>query len=214
MFTEPTRRLTFTPPFSYDGRYGASLVAFLLGSYLLLNANVSQVGTALSGLGGLPPTVIAVLVLQLLFAALVLIAGIVIHPTTPTRRLVAAAVVVIGLVLWFIVTTARLTGDLRLPPLSIVLVAPSFAVTVIATAAWLIVRERPGVTYLLLILTIVGGLIPFALVMANVDSGTSQMVIIPIAAIIGIGIAWLARAIAAGLSRGAAISTAPVPPAA
>lgn len=210
MFTEPTRRLNFAAPFTYDARYGASLVAVLMGSYLLLNANVSQVGMALTGLGGMPPTVVVLLVVQLVFAVLVLIAGLLVHPTTPTRRLVATAVVLVGVVLWFVVSTGRLTGDVRLPPLSLVFVTPAFAVTVLATAAWLIVRERPGVTYLLLILTVVGGLIPYALVMANVDSGTNQLAVTPIAAILGIGIAWLARAIAAGLSRG--VATAPVPP--
>jgi hypothetical protein len=212
MFTEPTRRLSFAAPFTYDARYGASLVAVLLGSYLLLNANVSQVAVALAGLASMPPTVTALLMLQFVFAGLVLVAGVLIHPATPTRRLIAAAVIVIGLVLWFVLSSARITGALRLPPLSLAVLAPSFAVTVIATAVWLIVRERPGVSYLLLILVLAGGFIPYALVMANVDSGTSQLAVTPIAAILGIGIAWLARAIAGGFSRG--VTTVPVPPAA
>jgi hypothetical protein len=212
MFTEPTRRLTFAPPFTYDARYGASLVAVLLGTYLLLNANVSQVTMALSGLGGMPPTVTALLVTQLVFAALVLLAGVFMHPATSSRRLVAGAIVLVGLILWTALSGARITGAIRLPQLSSVVLVPSFAVIVLATAAWLIVRERPGVTYLLLILTLVGGIIPNALVMANVDSGTSQLTAVPIAAVLGMGIAWLARAIAAGLSRG--VVTAPVPPAA
>jgi hypothetical protein len=209
MFTEPTRRLTFAPPFTYDARYGASLVAILLGSYLLLGANVSQVALALSGLGGLPANVIAVLVSQLVFAVLVLVAGFLIHPATSARRLTAAVIVLAGLVVWIVLTSGRITGSIPMPPLSIVILAPSFAVTVLATAGWLIVRERPAPTYLLLILILVGGVIPYALVMAAVDSGTSLLAVTPIAAVLGIGVAWLARAIAVGLSRG----TAPAPPA-
>jgi hypothetical protein len=204
MFTEPTRRLSFTPPFTYDARYGASLVAVLLGSYLLLNANVSQVALALSGLGGLPANVTALLVTQLVFAGMVLVAGFLIHPATGARRVAAAAIVLVGLILWIVLTSARITGAAQLPALSIVVIAPSFAVTVLATAGWLIVRERPAATYLLLIVILAGGFIPYAMVMASVDSGTSLLAVTPLAAVLGIGVAWLARAIAAGLSRGAA----------
>jgi hypothetical protein len=188
MWTEPTRRLTFTPPFSYDARYGASLVAVLLGSYLLLTANVSQVVLALTGLGGIPPTVLALLLAQLVFAGIVLLAGVLIHPATPTRRLVAVAIVLVGLILWIVLSGARLTGSVPMPPLSIVILAPSFAVTALATAAWLIVRERPAASYLLLILTLAGGVIPYAMVMAAVDSGTSLLAITPLAAVLGIGV--------------------------
>jgi hypothetical protein len=208
MFTEPTRRLDFPPPFTYDARYGASLVAVLLGSYLLLHANVSQIALAVSGLGGLPGTVAALLISQLVFAILVLAAGVAIHPTTGARRVAAAAVVVVGLILWVVLSGSRITGALHLPPVSVVVLAPSFAVPVIATAGWLIVRERPAVTYLLLILILAGGVIPSAFVIAAVDSGTAQLAAAPIAAVFGVGVAWLARAIAAGLSRG----TAPLPP--
>ena len=203
MFTEPTRRLTFPAPFSYDGRYGASLVAVLLGSYLLLNANVSQVSLALTGFGALPANVAALLVAQLAFATVVLVAGFLIHPATGARRVAAAAIVLVGLILWIVLVSGRITGAIQLPPLSIVVIAPSFAVTLLATAAWLIVRERPAGTYLLLILVLAGGFIPYAMVMASVDSGTSLLAVTPIAAVLGIGVAWLARAIAAGLSRGA-----------
>ena len=209
MWTEPTRRLAFEPPFTYDARYGASLVAVLLGSYLLLNANVSQVALALSGLGGIPGNIAGLLLAQLVFAALVLLAGFLIHPTTPGRRLAAAAVVLIGLIMWIVLSAARVTGSIPLPPLSIVVLAPSFAITLLATAGWLIVRERPGVTYLLLLLIIVGGVIPYVLLMAATDSGTTLLAVTPVAAVLGIGVAWVARAIAAGLSRG----TDPVPPA-
>jgi hypothetical protein len=212
MFIEPTRRLTFAPPFTYDARYGASLVAVLLGTYLLLNSNVSQIAVALSGLAAMPQTVTALLVSQLVFAALVLLAGILIHPATPARRLAAGAVVLVGLILWVVISGARVTGTVRLPPLSMVIFAPSFAITLLAVAAWLIVRERHGASYLLLILTLAGGFIPYALVMSGVDSGTNGLAVTPIAAVLGVGIAWLARAITAGLSHG--VATAPVPPAA
>lgn len=210
MWIEPTRRLSFTPPFTYDARYGASLVAVLLGAYLLLNANVSQVALALSGLGAMPGNVTALLVSQLVFAIVVLVAGFLIHPTTGVRRVAAAAIVGVGLIVWIVLLAVRITGAVRLPPLSTVVIAPSFAVTLLATAAWLIVRERPAGTYLLLVVILAGGFIPYALVMASVDSGTSLLAVTPIAAVLGIGIAWLARAIAAGLSRGAV----PAPPAA
>ena len=144
MFIEPTRRLTFAPPFTYDARYGASLVAVLLGSYLLLNTSVSQIAVALAGLGAMPQTVTALLVTQLVFAGLVLLAGILIHPATPARRLAAGAVVLVGLILWVVLSGVRVTGAVRLPPLSIVILAPSFVITLLAVAAWLIVRERHG----------------------------------------------------------------------
>ena len=61
---EPTRRLAFAPPFTYEGRYGASVVSLVLGGYLFLNANLGQLALGLSGFGSFPPEQVAIFALQ------------------------------------------------------------------------------------------------------------------------------------------------------
>jgi len=196
-WTEPTRRLVFRSPFSYDGRYGASLVGLLLGGYLLMQASIEQLALALSGGTAWPLEYVAVMLLQLAFAVIVVVASLLIAPATPTRRAVAAVVAVAVIVAWMLLAGGRLSGDLSgLPFWTYGFTTVSFAGMLAPTLGWLIVRERPARTYALLLLTLIAGAVPFWAIDAGVPGVLVQTLLPGIALGTGVGIAWLARVLA------------------
>ncbi|HWM33597.1 MAG TPA: hypothetical protein VNR36_05105 [Pseudolysinimonas sp.] len=196
-FVEPTRRLPYSARFSYDGRYGAALVAVLLGGYLLLSADVARLALGLAGVIAFPPEQTIVLLLQYLFAIAVIVFGFAVSPAASGRRIIAIVLVLVLLVIWTMLYVARLTGSAApLPFASGFLTAPSFIVPLALSTGWLIVRERPAITYPLLILSLFGGVVPFLMVLAAQPSAAMQLVQAPLALALGVGIAWLARLIA------------------
>ena len=199
-FVEPTRRLTFSPRFSYDGRYGASLVSLVLGGYLLLNSNISQLAIALGGISSFAPDQVAYFVVQYVFAIAVILFGFAIAPAASGRRVIAVVLALVLIIVWTVLYTARITGaGGPLPFASGFITAPSFIVPLVIAAGWLIVRERPGVTYLFLLLTLLGGAIPFFFVLNAVPAIAAQFVSFVVALVVGVGIAWLARAVAGAI---------------
>jgi hypothetical protein len=214
-WTEPTRRLTFSPRFTYEGHYGASLVALLLGGYLLLNTNLSQLALGLSGRAAFPPEQVVVFLLQYLFAVGVVLLALALAPASPGRRVGAVVVTLILILLWTILFSARITGTAGpLPTATGFIAAPSFIVPLAAVTGWLIVRERPGLSYLVLLLSIIGGAVPFALVLNSMPSVVTQLLLGPLTLVLGVGMAWIARAIAAAYgSRFASDEYIDAPPA-
>jgi hypothetical protein len=201
-WVEPTRRLPFSPRFTYDGRYGAALVSVVLGGYLLLTANVSQLALALGGVGAYPAEQVVLFLTQYLFAVAVLVFGLAVAPATSGRRIIAIVVVLVLLLIWTMMVAARVTGAAGpLPFASGFVVATSFIVPLVTATGWLIVRERPGISYLLLLLTLIGGALPLFFTLNALPSTFTYLVAMPLAAVLGAGIAWGARAIAAGTQR-------------
>ena len=201
-WVEPTRRLQFSPRFTYDGRYGAALVSVVLGGYLLLTANVSQLVLAASGIGADPADQVVPFLTQYLIAVAVLVFGLAIVPATSGRRVIAIVVVLVLLVVWTLLVGARVTGATGpFPFASGFVTASSFIVPLVTATGWLIVRERPGISYLLLLLTVIGGALPFFFALNSLSPMASHLVATPLAAVLGAGVAWLARAIAAGTQR-------------
>lgn len=198
-FVEPTRRYTYSPRVTYEGRYGASVVALVLGGYLLVNTNLSQLALGISGLASFEPAQTAIFFLQYAFAVVVVLFGLAVAPGAIGRRVIAVVVVLVLIVLWTVIFSARLTGTVPLPYASGYIAAPSFIAALAIPAGWLIVRERPGVTYLFLILSILAGLLPFLVVLASADVIINQLIIAPVALVVGVGIAWLARAVAGAI---------------
>lgn len=201
-WVEPTRRLQFSRRFTYDGRYGAALVSVVLGGYLLLSANVSQLVLTATGIGAYPAEQVILFLIQYLIAVAVIVFGLAVVPATSGRRIIAIVLVLVLLVVWTMLVAARVTGATGpLPFASGFVTAASFIVPLVAATGWLIVRERPAVSYLLLLLTLLGGALPFFFALNGMSSTASHLVAMPLAAVLGAGIAWLARAIAAGTQR-------------
>jgi hypothetical protein len=202
VFVEPTRRLVFSPRFSYDTRYGASVVSLVLGGYLLLNANIAQLAVALGGIANYPIEQVAYFVVQYLFAILVVLFGFAVAPATSGRRVIAVVVALVLIIVWTLLFTARLTGaGGPLPFASGFFTSPAFLVPLVIGLGWLIVRERPGVTYLFLLLSLIGGAVPFLFVLNAAPAIASQFVSWLVAGIVGVGIAWLARAVAGAIQH-------------
>lgn len=196
-FVEPTRRYPSSPRITYEGRYGAAVVALLLGGYLLVVSNVSQLAIGLAGIGGYPPEQTALFLMQYLFAIAVIVFGLAVAPGALGRRVIAVVVVLVLILIWTLIFTARLTGSVPLPYASGFITAPSFIVALALPAGWLIVRERPGVSYLLLVASVLAGLVPFLFVLAAAPAAVIQWTLAPLALLTGVGIAWAARGIAA-----------------
>ncbi|MEO8261933.1 MAG: hypothetical protein ABI566_05120 [Pseudolysinimonas sp.] len=201
-WVEPTRRLTFSPRFTYEGRYGAAITALVLGGYLLLNANVSQLAIALGGVSSFAPEQTAYFLLQFVFAVAVILFGLAVAPATSGRRVIAVVLVLVLVLVWLVLVVARLTGAGGPMPFVSGFVTPSsFIVPLVTALGWLIVRERPAVSYLFLLLAILGGVVPFALAFNGAPALLSQLVLIPLAGALGVAIAWLARAVAGAIQR-------------
>ncbi|HEV7741285.1 MAG TPA: hypothetical protein VGO65_02605 [Pseudolysinimonas sp.] len=201
-FLEPTRRLPFSPRLSYDGRYGASLVSLVLGGYLLLNSNITQLAIALGGSTAFAPDQVAYFSIQFIFAIAVIVFGFAIAPAALGRRVMAVVLALVLIILWTLLYTARITGTGGpLPFASGFVSAPAFIVTLVLATGWLIVRERPWVTYLLLLLTLLAGAIPFSLVLNGASAVPTQLAGFLVAAVVGAGIAWLARAVAGAIQQ-------------
>ncbi len=201
-WSEPTRRLSFSPRFTYDGRYGAALVSIVLGGYLLLTANVSQLVLAASGVGAYPAEQVVLFLTEFLIAVAVLVFGLAIAPATSGRRVIAVVVVLVLLVVWTMIVAARVTGAAGPLPFASGFVVPaSFIVPLVTATGWLIVRERPAISYLLLLLTAIGGALQVFFTLNALPSTFTYLVAVPLAAVLGAGVAWLARAIAAGTQR-------------
>jgi hypothetical protein len=213
-WTEPTRRLTFSPRFTYEGHYGASVVALLLGGYLFLNTNLSQLAIGLAGVASYPAEQVAVFLLQFVFAIVVILFGLAVAPATPARRGAAVVAALVLIILWTLLFSARITGAASaLPTATGFIASPSFIVPLAVVLGWLIVRERPGITYLVLLLSILGGAIPFAVVMNSAPVIVPQLLSNPLTLVLGVGMAWIARAIHAAYgSRRAADPYVDAPP--
>lgn len=218
-FQEPTRRHLFSGRFDYSGRYAASLATVIFATYLQVNTNF---GLFIQGVlydTGYPQSTLVLLFTQTLLPVVAYVFAFLIAPTTPTRRFVAAGLAVVILLIWALLTAGRLGGSL--PPIGgpmviQVFIAPAGAGVFVALLGWLIVRERSPLSYLVLLLTPLLGIVALATAFNGVDSGTTQLLIVPLAAVIGIGGAWAARGLSTLTQRTApaypAVGTQPVPP--
>lgn len=213
-WTEPTRRLTFSPRFTYEGHYGASAVALILGGYLFLNTNLSQLAIGLAGVASYPAEQVAIFLLQFVFAIVVILFGLAVAPATPARRGAAVVAALILIILWTVMFSARITGASGpLPTATGFIASPAFIVPLAVVLGWLIVRERPGITYLVLLLSLIGGAVPFALVLNGASVIVYQLLTAPLVAVLGVGMAWIARAIHAAYGSRRAADPYVEPPA-
>ncbi|MGN6326765.1 hypothetical protein [Pseudolysinimonas sp.] len=174
-----------------------SLIAVLLGAYLLINGSWSNFASALLTHDGLLGFLF---VTQLLFGLVVLLFGVLVAPVDGTRRAIAAIVVVVLVAIWAVLQPAYVLGAARIPIRSAFnigfLFGAPFPVTLAAAASWLIIRRRPGVSYLLLIATVIIPIALNAVLLAAAPSVVSVIVTTVLTTIVGVGIAWGGPAIA------------------
>jgi hypothetical protein len=185
------------------GRALASAIAVFLGGYLLLasfaGTQLMQVSlNLLAPLSGRPtldlPAAYAVLVvLQFLFAMIVVVVGLNLGRGPAGGRLLASGLVVVGSLLTFVVLGARLSGLLNFPggqagiPFQMVVANYWFSIVLIVGVAWLLTRgARLGWLSLLPVLLLIP--LPVVFALNGIESGISTLVLYLVSGLIGAGI--------------------------
>lgn len=164
----------------------ASAVAVFLGGYLLVLALSGQLASFLTGQFGNRPGFIALLMGQLVFAALVVVAGFFLSTASAGRKLVASAIVAVVVVVELLLQVALLGGviggGIALP---MTLANPYFMTVVAVGVGWLIVRGAK-LGWLALLLAVV--LIPLPLAFANgvIDFQFAGVIQLLVSAIVGV----------------------------
>jgi hypothetical protein len=202
---EPARRHPFGRRFDYSGRYAASLVILLFGVYLQITTNFAQLVQSAAFGAGYSEDITVLFVTQFIFTIACFVIAFLIAPTTIGRRALAAGVALVILVVWAILFAGRLTGDIPMSGgnvVGILLTAPAGAGLLAALLGWLIVRERPALSYVVLILVPVVGLVGYGLLLNAMTSGITIMVTTVLTTVIGVGAAWAARGLATLVQRG------------
>ncbi|UVY84140.1 hypothetical protein NLU66_00665 [Brachybacterium sp. NBEC-018] len=170
-----------------DGaRYGMALVATVIGSYLL--AQWSPVGFVgfddpllrLQGIG------------QLGIGLLVLAGGLALAPTALWRAALAVLVVVVPVLLGTVLVIPYLRGDLDMPQPFPRMLDLSILGPAVGLLGWLIVRGRSPVTYVLVLGFLLILPAQWAVMFYGIPSPVLWGVELVLAAVIGIGAAWLA----------------------
>jgi hypothetical protein len=184
---------------TYSGRYAASLLMVVLGSYLLVTAPLGQLYFSRDIVE------FAVAAGMLALDTAIVLAGILIAPASAVRRVVAAAVVAVSvgadltfLTLWF----GRLVS---VPPEVSGLLAraihPTVVVPTVVAVAWLIIRYRPAVSLVLPLagaaVLIVGNLN----LVAGLDYPLTALLPLLFGSVVGVGVAWIARRFAVQRER-------------
>lgn len=174
------------------GRTAMAAVVVFVGGYLVISTLSGQLPAALSGFIGNGMFVPGLLVSQFVFALIVVIVGLVGAVGSGVGKLIGSLVVV-GSVVILVLTTMRLNGALRTGPEAMFLFAnPWFMTVLLVGVAWLLVR-RARLGWLALLGALVLSPVPWALVMAGVDSVLTQLLMLALSAIVGAGILLAGR---------------------
>jgi len=172
----------------------ASAITVFLGGYLLVSSLSGQLGLAVSGASQYPIEVTVFLVLQALFAIVVVVVGLLLTAAPVTNRLIAVAVVVAGTLVVLVTQAFTLTGSLGAGgiPTRMTLGNGYFMTLLTVGAAWLIVRTaRVGWLALLAALVLIP--VPYLLLLASTPSVITQIVALLLSAIVGAGIILAGR---------------------
>ena len=212
--TIPQQTPTYAEPYAQPyaqvprpGRSLASAVAVFLGGYLLLASLSGIVGNVsmniIAGLTGRPgpeyPLSLSVLaILQLLFAIIVVVFGLIIGNGSVTAKLVGSIIVAVGTILTFVFIGLRFNGLLPFPggrdgiPFQAVFVNSWFAIVLFVGIAWLLSR-RARLGWLSLLGSLILIPLPIAFLFANLESGMIQIVMFLVSGLVGAGIILAGR---------------------
>jgi hypothetical protein len=194
-------------PAPRPGRSLAGAIAVFLGGYLLLAGFAGFLGqtslvlfSAVAGRPGpeYPGGIMALAVLQFVFALIVVVVGLFLGRLSASGALIGAVVVVVGSLLTFAFIGMRLTGLLPFPggrdgiPFQAAFANPWFAIVLFVGVAWLLSR-RAGLGWLSLLGTLLLIPVPIALQFGGVESGIIQIVMFLLSGVVGAGIILAGR---------------------
>jgi len=167
----------------------ASAITVYLGGYLLISALSGQLAYSLSGSSRNPIELTAFLVLQALFAVLVVVVGLMLAAAPMATRMIAAAIVIVSALIVIFTQAVSLTGALGAGaiPSRMVFGNAHFMLVFAIGAGWLIARAA-RIGWLALIAAFVLIPVPYTLVLASIPSIITQMVVLALSAIIGAAI--------------------------
>ncbi|WP_240555547.1 hypothetical protein [Plantibacter flavus] len=182
----PSHKSSSMHRWNASSRYGASLVAVVLGGYLAMRAGLNVMWLQSDA------DVIGTLLLQFFVGGAVLVAGALIAPATLARRVFASAVVVAGLAVHAVGSASATSAT---PPF---LLYGSMSITIgafTAAAVWLIVRGRSLPTFVLLIGFAAVPVLTERLTHTGWSGIIREDLLTGVSAAIGIGVAWAAAAV-------------------
>jgi hypothetical protein len=167
----------------------ASAITVFLGGYLLISSLSGQLSASLFGISRNPIEVAVFLVLQALFALLVVVVGLLLAAAPMATRLIAVTIVIAGALIVVVTQAVTLTGSFggAAIPTRMSFGNAYFMGLVAIGAAWLIVRSA-RVGWLSLIAAFVLIPVPYLLMLASIPSIITQIVSLTLSAIIGAGI--------------------------
>ena len=175
------------------GRTAMAAVVVFVGGYLVITALGGQLPAALAGFLGSGMFVPVLLVAQFAFALLVVLVGLIGAVGSGVGKSIGSVLVVVGAVAVLAVTTMCLNGALRTGPEAMFSFANPWLMTVLLVgAAWLLVR-RARLGWLALLGALLLSPVPWALLMAGVESVLTQLLMLALSAIVGAGILLAGR---------------------
>jgi hypothetical protein len=188
--------------FGPQARYGAALVGTLFAGYLCIVTSFDAFIEANDYAGAIGTDVPLVDVFEFILILGILVVSFSIMPVSGARRLTAVTLACVVLLLWATVGIERGVGNISEPvALWTFLVNQGMITLIVSLGGWLIVRGRPPLAYLVLLLVLVPPLVTRAMVNASVTSGAYTLVTIAMVVIFGVGGAWLAALIDRLLER-------------
>jgi hypothetical protein len=168
----------------------------LLAAFLTLSWTTGQFPLQLAGLGGGIDENTAYPILIMVLAAAVTVVGLLMAPGSLLRRILAVVIVFILVVVLVTVFVLRISADspLRLPFEAGVSVGNSyFMITLAYSAAWILARGRRAVSLVFLIPTLLIPPVQYGLVLAGINAGVSNSLVLILSLVVAAAIVLLAR---------------------
>lgn len=184
-----------SPSLTFDrsARYGAAIVAMLVGGYLGVATDFSAIvqSEVYAGTIGSDAPIVSVVQFVLVLGAM--LSAVVLLPTSPWRRLGAFTLVSVVLLLWATFGLQHAAGNVVHPVTFWRFVLDQgFIVLVASVGGWVVARGRSPWSWSVVVLAIVPALITPLLVENSFPSGAIALISQATVAVVGLGAVWIA----------------------
>lgn len=188
--------------FDRSARYGAAIVAMLVGGYLGIATDFSSIVQSEVYAGTIASDAPLLSAVQFLLVLGSMLAGVVLLPTSGWRRLGAFTLVCVVLLLWVTFGLQHAAGNVVHPVTFWRFVLDQGAVVLLAAVGgWVIARGRHPWSWTVVILAIIPALVTPILVEHSFPSSAIALISQGIVAVVGLGAVWLAVGIDRRLTR-------------
>ncbi|MBN9177991.1 MAG: hypothetical protein J0I43_11580 [Microbacterium sp.] len=199
-----------TLAFDRSARYGAAIVAMLVGGYLGVATDFSSIVQSEVYAGTIASDAPLLSIAQFLLVLGSMLAAVVLLPTSGWRRLGAFTLVCVVLFLWVTFGLQHAAGNVVHPVTFWRFVLDQGAVVLLAAVGgWVIARGRHPWSWTVVILAIIPALVTPILVEHSFPSSAIALISQGIVAVVGLGAVWLAVWIDGRLARRASTAKGP-----